>query len=59
MPSNRGEYHDPNVARWKFDVGSEAATIDVARQVAGAVNIGDLVTLSGDLGAGKIGRAHV
>jgi tRNA threonylcarbamoyl adenosine modification protein YjeE len=53
MPSNRGEYHDPKVARWRFDVGSEAATIDVARQVAGAVNVGDLVTLSGDLGAGK------
>ncbi|MGJ0620247.1 MAG: tRNA (adenosine(37)-N6)-threonylcarbamoyltransferase complex ATPase subunit type 1 TsaE [Methylocystis sp.] len=38
---------------WRLDVGSEAETIELAREVSTLVHSGDAVMLAGDLGAGK------
>jgi tRNA threonylcarbamoyl adenosine modification protein YjeE len=43
----------PQTARFEFDLPDEAATILLAHRIAGFVGANDLVTLSGDLGAGK------
>lgn len=40
-------------AEWVLDLPDEAATILAATRLAGEVRAGDLVTLGGDLGAGK------
>ena len=40
-------------AEWQIDLPDERATIALARRLAGEVRAGDLLTLTGDLGAGK------
>jgi tRNA threonylcarbamoyl adenosine modification protein YjeE len=42
-----------SVPVWQIELRDEAATQHLARQIAGLVGPDDLVTLSGDLGAGK------
>jgi N-acetylmuramate 1-kinase len=38
---------------WRIDLADETATLDLAQRILPLVGANDLVTLSGDLGAGK------
>ena len=38
---------------WRIDLPDETATLDLAQRILPLVGANDLVTLSGDLGAGK------
>src|SRR5574337_1019976 len=38
---------------WRVDLPDEASTRALAQEIGGMVGAGDLITLSGDLGAGK------
>lgn len=44
---------EPASAVWTLELADERATAALAREIAGLVGADDLVTLSGDLGAGK------
>ena len=44
--------------QWRFDLVDEQDTIAFARMIAPALQRGDLITLSGDLGAGKTAFAR-
>jgi len=48
----------PNSTRWLFDVADENETIAFARMLTPCLQKGDLITLSGDLGAGKTAFAR-
>lgn len=43
----------PQIAKWQIELSDEAATIAFAADVVGWIKPGDLITLSGHLGAGK------
>lgn len=44
---------DAMTAQWEIELPDETATAALASRISGLVKAGDLVTLSGDLGAGK------
>jgi tRNA threonylcarbamoyl adenosine modification protein YjeE len=43
----------PHTAIWRIDVNDESGVDALAVEIAGLASAGDLITLSGDLGAGK------
>jgi len=43
----------PNIPTWRIDLDGEAATNALADEIAGWIQPGDLVGLTGDIGAGK------
>ena len=45
--------HPPADPTWRVELADEAQTIALAQEVAGWIKPGDLIALSGDIGAGK------
>ena len=49
---------ESSLATWRMEIASESELDEVAMQIAALVKAGDLVTLTGDLGAGKTALAR-
>ncbi len=56
--SDAADQDDRIGATWRFDLPSEDATYALAADISQFIGAGDLITLSGDLGAGKTSFAR-